>query len=121
MKNTTVLGSQALSHAIHYFITAGYVVSIPMIDAQAYDLIVDNGTPQRVQVKYTSQKNKWGWYDLHLATYAYGKYANLFDTAKVDLLYVLTPEDSWLIPIADITAKTGIQLGPKYSNRRIAQ
>ena len=46
------IGNAALSMAIAYFGSNGYIVSIPLNDTQDYDLIVDkNGCVQRVQVK----------------------------------------------------------------------
>ena len=37
------IGNAALSTAIAYFGSNGYIVSIPLNDTQDYDLVVDNG------------------------------------------------------------------------------
>ena len=50
-------GDIAASHAIHYFMTNGYEVCLPIGDKRPYDLVVEQGgILQRVQVKYA------GWY-----------------------------------------------------------
>lgn len=48
------IGNAALSMAIAYFGSNGYVVSVPLNDTQDYDLVVDkDGKLQKVQVKGT--------------------------------------------------------------------
>ena len=52
-------GNAGLALAIVYFGSNGYIVSLPLNDTQHYDLVVDDGTDtKRVQVKYTSKRNK---------------------------------------------------------------
>ena len=46
-------GDLAVAHAIYYFQTNGYEVSLPIGDKRPYDLVVEkNGLLEKVQVKY---------------------------------------------------------------------
>lgn len=47
-------GDLAVSRAIFYFTELGYDVSIPVTESASYDLVVDDGSLHRVQVKYSS-------------------------------------------------------------------
>lgn len=54
--NSSQLGNIGVGRAIDYFTSLGYVVSIPLTDSQDYDIIVDDGNIQRIQVKYCAVK-----------------------------------------------------------------
>ena len=46
-------GDVAVAHAIHYFMTNGYEVCMPLGDKRPYDMIVElGGAVSKVQVKY---------------------------------------------------------------------
>lgn len=47
-------GNVALGQAIAFATANGMIVSLPLNDAQDYDVIFDNGTLLKVQVKYIS-------------------------------------------------------------------
>ena len=49
-------GSVGLGLAIAYFVSNGFVVSIPLNDNQSYDLIVDKNGLKKVEVKSTRFK-----------------------------------------------------------------
>lgn len=113
--NTSTIGARALGRAISYFSSLGYTVSLPLIDAQSYDLIVDwGGKLYKVQCKWTANKDKWKHFQVHLQTYAYGKVTKIFDKDVIDWLWVSTPEGDWLIDTNLTEAKTGITLSAKY-------
>jgi len=114
--NTTKQGVVGLSSAIHYFSKKGYVVSVPLVDAQAYDLIVDDGNRLlKVQVKTTGRKNKSGTsYIVKLDTVWTNATSNMrknFDNTKVDYIYVYTLDgNEFLIPSNEITAVTDYRI-----------
>lgn len=54
MRTTQRKGDTAVAQAIATFTKLGMDISIPLTESAAYDLIVDDGTPVRVQVRYTS-------------------------------------------------------------------
>ena len=57
--DTLHLGGIDLSRAIYEYQRMGYNVSIPLIDAQDYDLAIEkDGKFQAVQCRYTSQRKK---------------------------------------------------------------
>ena len=56
--------------AIKFYTGLGYMVSLPLIDASAYDFIVDTGEKLlKIQVKYTSQVTKEGSFKVDLRGY----------------------------------------------------
>ena len=83
----------AIAIAIAYFSTNGYTVSIPLNDTQDYDLIIDKDNRlQRVQVKTTGCKTKYGNYQVALKSCGGTKgstYKTVIDT-NVDLLFIVT-------------------------------
>ena len=60
--NSKKQGDIGMCYAIAYFSKMGYTVSIPITDSQDYDLIIDNGTLLKVQVKTTRCKDSRGIY-----------------------------------------------------------
>jgi hypothetical protein len=120
-KNTKKQGDIGLGHAIAYFVSAGYTVSIPLTDSQDYDLIVDNGTLYRVQVKTTKYKSQYGIYLVSLTVKGGNRSYNTikpFDSTKVDLVFVLTNSgDKYLIPSKGLGSR--INLGKKYDTFKV--
>ena len=52
-------GDIAVAQAIHFYMTKGYEVCLPIGDKQPYDLVIDRiGTLYRVQVKYAGFYNR---------------------------------------------------------------
>ena len=119
--NTKKQGDIGLGYAIAYFAGAGYTVSIPLTDSQDYDLVVDNGTLQRVQVKTTKHKSVYGIYTVSLTIKGGNQTFSTikkFDPTKVDLIFILCDnEDKYLIPSNIII--TSINLGKKYQKYKI--
>lgn len=115
--NSKNQGDIGLGQAIAWFSKNGYVVSIPLTDSQEYDLIVDNGSVlQKVQVKTTKYKSKYGIYVCALRTCGGNRSGvnnvKVIDKLKIDLLFVLTEEfRMYLIPCSELVASTNLSLG----------
>ena len=117
-------GNCGLGIAIAYFSSHGYTVSIPLNDTQDYDLIVDKENKiQKVQVKSTSCKTKYGVYQVALKSCGGTKgkmYKTLIET-YVDILFVVTDVlDIYLFPINVIRNKSSLNLCKKYSQFKIS-
>lgn len=118
------IGNAALSMAIAYFGSNGYVVSIPLNDTQDYDLIVDkDGCIQRVQVKGTNTTGTNSAYTVGLRSIS-GSSRQVYKTVKetnVDLLFCLCGDGTmYVIPVADIKNSAAINLSKaknKYSKK----
>ena len=111
-------GRSSLGIAIGYFSINGYTVSIPLNDTQDYDLIIEkDGKIEKVQVKSTDCKTKYGVYQVALKSCGGTKgktYKTVINT-KVDKLVVITKELSiYVIPIKDIKNKSTLNLCSKY-------
>lgn len=117
-KNTKKQGDVGLGSAIGYFVTKGYTVSVPLTDSQSYDLIVDDGVLNRVQVKTTSFKIRNSFY-VSLSVKGgnrsgAGKIKD-FDKEKVEAVFILTSDgERYYIPTTAIIAKNSITLNGKY-------
>jgi hypothetical protein len=121
-QNTKKRGDVGLGIAIAYFTKCGYTVCFPLTDSQDYDLVVDDGSLKKVQVKTTIQQ-KNGKYQVGLRTRSTIDGTNIyleFNPGKVDYLFVLTSSnDMYLIPSQQIMVKKGISLCDKYSIYKI--
>lgn len=119
--NSKKQGDIGLGHAISFFVSNGYTVSIPLTDSQDYDLIVDNGTLFRVQVKTTKHKSPYGIFKVSLTVKGGNRSFNTikkFDPTKVDFVFIITNEgDRYLIP-SKLLGST-ISLGHKYLHYKV--
>jgi hypothetical protein len=111
--------------AIAYFGGIGWSVSVPLIDSQPYDLVVDDGAKlQRVQVKTTTYRTKYRVYSVQLSTNGGNQSFHTvkpFDPKSCDLLYVLTDaRDRFVIPSAAISARRSLNLGARVAQYRIS-
>lgn len=116
-KNSKIQGNVGVGIAIGYFVEKGYIVCVPLTDSQQYDLVIDNGLLERVQVKTTYNKSRWGSYvvELRTRTHAKGKVYGVKGLGDVDYVFVLTEEDvRYLIPITKIKTKTSIILHKEF-------
>lgn len=124
--STKQYGNIGVAHCISYMVKKGYTVSIPLSDAQDYDLVVDiEGILKKVQVKTTQQTTP---YNLPMVTVkssggTSGKMYGSVLESGCDLLYVYhTGVDSaWLIPVTDDLPRTSINLGDKYSQYKLME
>ena len=109
-------GLIGLTDAVGWFGANGYTVSVPLVDAQPYDLVVDGpGGLQRVQVKTTTYRNRAGRFVVKLATDGGNQSFHTrkrFDPNGCELLFVLTDDGSrYLIPTTAIRSTNTLTLG----------
>ena len=119
-KNSRKQGDIGLGKAISYFTLIGATVCIPLTDNQEYDLIVDlNNELQKVQVKTTYFKKKSNNYAANLKISGGNRSRTkdiLFDNSKVDIIFILTEENTmYLIPAKEIKNTTQITLYEQYN------
>jgi hypothetical protein len=116
-------GLIGVTDAIAYFGRIGWSVSMPLIDSQPYDLVVDDGDRlHRVQVKTTTFRNARGTFVVQICTNGGNQSfhtAKLFDPTACELLYVLTDDrQRYVIPTSVITARRSLTLGRKVEAYR---
>ena len=116
-------GNTGLGIAIAYYVSNGYIVSIPLNDTQDYDLVVDkNNVLKKVQVKTTGCKTKYGNYQVALKSCGGTKgktYKTLIDT-KIDELFIVAGNlDIYILPIEKIYNKSTLNLCSKYQKYKI--
>ena len=111
-------GNLGLGAAIAYYTSKCIPVSIPLNDTQGYDLIIDDGTLKRVQIKTTKYKSKSGDFMVQLRNTggSSGKSViRLFDKSKSDILFVLTKDgDRYEIPTSVINVINSLTLNEKF-------
>jgi hypothetical protein len=117
-------GNVGEAAAILFFTKSGYVVSKPLFENTPYDLIVDKGTLQRVQVKTTNHKKPSGSYSVELRTKggntSWNGVVKVVESASCDLLYVYCEDGSeYLIPVSLISGQSSVTLGTMYSQYKV--
>jgi hypothetical protein len=122
--NPRAQGVIGVADAIAWFSRRGWCVSIPLIDAQPYDLVVDAGAgPQRVQVKTVTYRSPYGVFVVSLETRGGNQSFHTgkpFDPDAVELLYVLTDDGTrYLIPTTVVRSRTTISLGERVAEYRV--
>jgi hypothetical protein len=112
-KNTKEQGNIGLSAAIHWFVSNGYTVNLPLNDSQDYDLIVDiNDILSRVQIKTTRYKVRDSYrVCLKSSGGSKGKVYKQVVNTKIEYLFVLTEiGEMYLIPFSNVTQKYELAL-----------
>jgi hypothetical protein len=117
-------GLLGLTDAIGWFGSQGWSISLPLIDSQPYDLVVDDGARlQRVQVKTTTYRSRYGVFVVSLATRGGNQSfhtSKAFDATSCDQLYVLTDAgERYLIPTSVIRSATTLSLGRRCDEHRL--
>jgi hypothetical protein len=123
--NTKERGDLALGTTIHYYMTQGFEVCLPIGDKRAYDLIVEKeGLVSRVQVKYAGlypAKNKC-YVGLRITggNQSY-HYARKYDEKAFDTLFVYTERGKrYSIPWSEVTARSEISIeNAKYQKYEV--
>lgn len=123
-KNSKKQGDLGLGRAIGWLCEQGYTVSLPLTDSQDYDLIVDiDNILNRVQVKTTSYKSKYGVFGVNLSVKGGNRSFNTikkFDKTKVEYVFVLTSNNEmYFISTKDINAKNVLYVGKQYDKYKI--
>jgi hypothetical protein len=108
-------GNTGIGIAIGYFMSNGYIVSIPINDTQDYDLIVDiNNNLSKIQVKATGYKTKYGVYVASLRSRGGTKgvtYKTVLET-NIDYVFIFSADKRmWLIPHKELNQINSINLG----------
>lgn len=113
-----------LTDAIHWFGAHGYNLSLPLIDAQSYDLVVDDGESlQRAQVKTTTQRSASDFFMVQLCTNGGNqsfRTTKQFDPTTCELLYVLADDGHrFLIPTSTVAQRTSLTLNHRFGTCRV--
>ena len=108
-------GDLATSHAIHYFMTNGYEVCLPIGDKRPYDLVVElGGALSRVQVKYAGYYNGEKKYKAALRTMGGNQSyftAKKYDDTDFDLLFVYVENGRrFLIPWPELANRNSVSI-----------
>lgn len=114
--NTLQLGAIGLSKAIHEYLKLGYMVSIPVIDASDYDLIIEKDNKlYSVQCKFTSAKNKSGNYKVGLRSIKTNTKKTVVKQRGVyDILFVMCSDGNCYSIPSSILPKNSVVIGSKY-------
>ena len=121
--NTKQFGNVAIGKAINYFLSKGYIVSIPINDSQSYDLIVDfNNNLNKIQVKMTSQKSEYNIFIVDLRSTGGNRSRNtakLFDNKSCDYVFVCTTDNQLFLIPSDKCNKHSLSLGEKVKDYKL--
>lgn len=116
-------GNTGLGMAIAYYVSNGYIVSIPLNDTQDYDLVVEKDNKlRRVQVKATSCKTKYEVYQVALKSCGgtSGKtYKTIVDTNIEEIFIFTEDKDIYIIPKEKIENRATLNLCDKYKEYQI--
>lgn len=108
--------------ATEYFVRNGYTISKPITDFNEYDLIVDKGKLERVQVKTIYFDNSSDRYMVSCVTShvrGNGRRINKkYTQSSFDLLFAIEEETqaTYIIPIEKIANRRAITFYPKGKN-----
>lgn len=120
---TVTQGAVGLGTAISYFVKSGICVSVPLVDNQNYDLVVDIEGLKKVQVKTSRCKKKSGNYEVCLRSVRPNRTQvriDKFDSSLVDYVFVLTEDNSqYLIPSDYITQQSSITLSESWNKYKV--
>lgn len=105
------------ARAIYEYTRLGYTVSRTLFDSAKYELVIErDGEIQRVQVRTTTQKNRYGAPLVQLSTSGGNTKVHtkrLRQDEDYDILFVLTDDnDCWSIPTTAFTARCELTVNP---------
>lgn len=114
MKDTCVIGRETQAKALTFFISKGYIVSLPFGGQARYDLLVDTGVNiLRIQVKTGSFKD--GCIVFYSASSHYIKGSHIHTTySKKEIDYFLTEYDNifYLVPVEECGKEKRLRIEP---------
>lgn len=122
--NTRQQGSVGVAAAIHYFVSKGYAVSIPLSEVQRYDLVVDDGKLNRIECKTTRYKNPDNYYLVGLKTCGGNQSgagtSKKLNQADCDLVFIKCEDNThYVIPSDQLHGKSTLQLSPKWDKFKV--
>jgi hypothetical protein len=121
--NSNQKGNLGLGRAIAHFTASGAIVSIPLTDSQPYDLIVDDGTLRKVQVRNTGHQNASGNYEVSLRVQMSRTSSGItwkkFTSSDWDDLFVYSPTGCYLIPSSAVRTGTIVTLSKGMNQYRL--
>lgn len=123
--NSKKQGDVGVGIAIGYFASKGFTVCLPLTDSQDYDLVIDNGTLEKVQVKTSRKKTKYGNYEVDLRTSGGNKSGTgktkKLNPEKIDSLFIVTGDGrKYFIPVSVFDGEVGcIRVGIKYTEYEV--
>lgn len=113
-------GDKGLVIALTYYTKNEYLVSIPLNDSQDYDIVVDNGSLQKIQIKTTSYKDsKQGYYIVRMRS---GNSNKTISQCGYDKVFIANDVgDLWEIPKKAINhiVSGKLSLTPKYNKYKV--
>ena len=122
-KNSKKKGDIGVAVAISTFVARGNTVLFPLSDSEPYDLVFDNGTLHKVQVRTTESQQPNGNFRVNLRVMGGNQSFQTikrFDKNTVDFLFVLTKDgDKYLIPSTDIINVNSITLCQKTERYKL--
>jgi len=118
-RNSKKQGDVGLGIAIGWFSVQGCTVCVPLTDSQEYDLVIDDGTLKKVQVRTSRYKRSGSSYQVEMRTKGGNKTGNtvkFFDSTKVDLVFIVTDDGrKFLIPSHECPNRSvTVCVGSKY-------
>jgi hypothetical protein len=116
--NSKQKGDRALAKAIAYFMEQDCEVLLPIGDKRPYDLVTEmsDGSLKKVQCKFTSHKNKNGFYAVPLRVMggnrSSGSNSKKYTKEDFDILFALTADgEAYAIPFIEVNATSELSLG----------
>lgn len=112
-------GNTSLSKAIYWFVSSGWIVSIPLSRHQKYDLLADNGEIKKIKIVSTNYKTPYGVFQANLRVIGGNRSGTgkvtFFDPTSCDFLFVVCfGGKDYLIPSEKVKGKSRINLA-QYS------
>jgi len=114
-------GDLAVAEAIHYYMTNGYEVCLPIGDKRPYDLIAEfEGKMQRVQIKYAGFYNAVGKHKVALRITDGNQSrhtAQIYNDEDFDTLFVYTASGrKFVLPWEEVKVRNELSIEHnKYS------
>ena len=113
--NAKMKGNIALGKCIEFGTSKSYIISLPLNDAQDYDLIFDiEGKLNKVQVKYTGSKQSSGKYYVDTRVRGHNNYVKE-NVEEVDYYFITTESlEKYFIPYKIIKGKQTFTLNDAF-------
>ena len=113
-------GDKGLAIAISYYVEHGCCVSLPLNDSQDYDIVVDTGGLEKIQIKTTTYIHQAkGIYVVSLCS---GRVKKKVEDCGYNTLFIANDQDDiWIIPREDLihVKSDKLGLGTKYNKYKV--